>query len=345
MPKLFFLVSGEHETLPFSELKAILEAEGFQYKVLERLTQVLRLEGKRESVRVVASRAALTRVGAEEIFKCEADNAEIIRKLSQTPLENFIKSGETFVVRMKRVAGSSPHLSTLWLERKIGEIILNKVANVKVNLFNPDKVFFGILTQNQFIFGLKLAEVKPKPFVQRRPKNKPFFHPSAMPAKLSRCMVNLARPKRNSLFLDPFCGTGSLLIEAGLIGCRLIGCDIKRLMVKGSRENLRFCGLKPEGLIVADARKPPFSYADCVSTDPPYGRSATTMGSTTKEIVSETLNMLLDIIPKGGHICMASPKTVQLGTVGKEIGYKHLESHFVYVHRSLTREIAVFKRP
>ena len=36
MAKLFFLVSGEHETLPFSELKAILEAESFQFEVLEK---------------------------------------------------------------------------------------------------------------------------------------------------------------------------------------------------------------------------------------------------------------------------------------------------------------------
>lgn len=345
MPKLFFSVSGEHETLPFSELKAILEAERFRFRVLRKLTQVLMLEGEQESVKAVAARAALTRVGAEEIFTCQADYAEIIKHVSQTPLEAFIKPRETFVVRVKRIAGSSPHLSTAKLERKIGEIILNKVENVKVNLFCPKRPFFGVITQDKFMFGLKLAEVKPKPFVQRRPKNKPFFHPSAMPAKLSRCMVNLARPRKNSIFFDPFCGTGSLLIEAGLIGCKLIGCDIKRLMVKGSMENLRFFGLKPEGLVVADARKPPFNYADCVSTDPPYGRSATTMGLTTKQIVRETLNVFLGIIPKGGYICMASPKTVQLGNIGKEIGYEHLESHFVYVHRSLTREIAVFKRP
>lgn len=344
MAKLFFLVSGEHETLPFSELKAILEAEKFQFKVLEKLTQAMRIEADPKCMKAIKLRAALTRVGALEIFKCQADYAEIIKEFSQSPIQNFIKSKEEFVVRVKRVAGSARHLSTLQLERKLGEMILNKVEETKVNLFNPQKTFFGVLTQKTFIFGLKLIEILPKSFMERRPKNKPFFHPSAMPPKLSRCMVNLTRPKAGSILFDPFCGTGSLLIEAKLIGCKTAGCDVKRLMVKGTQENMKFFGLEPEGLVVADARKPPFRRVDRVATDPPYGRSATTMGLTTKEIVTDTLNALLDILPREGFVCMASPKTVQVGEIGEEIGYKHLESHFVYVHRSLTREIAVFKR-
>ncbi len=37
MAKLFFLVSGEYESLSFSELLAILETEGYRYQVTERL--------------------------------------------------------------------------------------------------------------------------------------------------------------------------------------------------------------------------------------------------------------------------------------------------------------------
>jgi len=41
---------------------------------------------------------------------------------------------------------------------------------------------------------------------------------------------------------------------------------------------------------------------------------------------------------------MAAPKTLGIERIGTDLGYKHLESHFVYVHRSLTREIAVFEK-
>jgi hypothetical protein len=43
-------------------------------------------------------------------------------------------------------------------------------------------------------------------------------------------------------------------------------------------------------------------------------------------------------------ISIASPKTLQITALGEELGYKHVESHFALVHRSLTREIAVFEK-
>jgi len=49
------------------------------------------------------------------------------------------------------------------------------------------------------------------------------------------------------------------------------------------------------------------------------------------------------MLPKGRRICMASPKSIKIGKIGEELGLRHTESHFVYVHRSLTREIAVFE--
>ena len=165
-----------------------------------------------------------------------------------------------------------------------------------------------------------------------------------MPAKLSRCMVNLAKPKAGELVFDPFCGTGSILIEAALIGCTILGLDVQRRMMKGSLKNMEYFNIKPEGLIVSDARNPPITKVDSVVTDPPYGRSATTLKLTTGEIVEGVLGSVQEVLKKGGRICMAAPKTLDIGCIGTTLRYKHLESHFVYVHRSLTREIAVFEK-
>ena len=46
----------------------------------------------------------------------------------------------------------------------------------------------------------------------------------------------------------------------------------------------------------------------------------------------------------GQRICIASPKTLNVKSLGKALGYRHVESHFAYVHRTLTREIAVFEK-
>jgi tRNA (guanine10-N2)-dimethyltransferase len=342
--KLFFLLSGEHPTLPFSELKAILETEGHEYQVLEELLQVLRVKVDVESVKSVEFRSALTRVCGVELLCCSADAEDIFEIVRSVPLEEFIQKGESFAVRVRRVRESASHLLGVELERKIGELVLNKVKGVKVDLANPQKTFFGVLTDNKFIFGLKIAEISPKPFTQRRPRKRPFFHPSAMPPKLARCMVNLAKPKVGDLVLDPFCGTASMLIEAGLIRCRVLGLDVKPHMVKGSLRNLLHYGVKPEGMMVADALKPPTKKVDCIVTDPPYGRSATTLGRETHQIIKDSLSTLQNCLAKGRRICVAAPKSIKTGRLGKEQGLKHVESHFVYIHGSLTREIAVFER-
>jgi tRNA (guanine10-N2)-dimethyltransferase len=259
-------------------------------------------------------------------------------------IDKTLEDGETFAVRVKHVKNYASKIDGMVLEGQLGKLLLSKMTKVRVNLKNPDKTFLGILTTEKFVFGLKLAEIQPKPFVERRPRRKPFFHPSAMQSKLTRCMVNLAKPRTEELLLDPFCGTGSTLIEASLIGCRVVGLDIKRRMVRGSLKNLAHFNIKPEGVILADARNSPVKRVNCVVTDPPYGRSATTLGRTTKQIVDEFLKTANSMLDKGQRICIAAPKTLNVWQMGSALGYKHLESHFVYVHRSLTREIAVFEK-
>jgi len=342
--KLFFLLSGEHPTLPFSELKAILEVEGFRYKVIGKLKQLMRVEADVESVKSIVRRAAMTRVCNIEIAFCQGVAEEIFEKVRSSPLEDFLQKGETFVVRVRRIEESTPQLIGKELERKLGAVVLRRVKGAKVRLTNPDKTFFGVLTENKFVFGLKLAEIFPKPFMDRRPRKRPFFHPSAMPPKLARCMVNLAQPKPGELVLDPFCGTASMLIEAGLIGCRVVGFDAQRRMVRGSLRNLLYYGVQPDGLAVADAQNLPIARVDCIVTDPPYGRSSTTLGRETGQIVKDFLSEVDGRIPKERRICIASPKSINIGKLGRELGFKHVESHSVYVHRSLTREIAVLER-
>lgn len=345
MPRLFFLLSGEHPTLPAAELKAILDSESYNYQILETLTQVMRLEATAKSIKTIKFRSALTRVCCREIFNCDANLPEILAKASSASLEEFIGEGESFAVRVRRVKNMTPKLTGVELERKLGGQILNKVKKLRVDLTNPQKTFFGILVDKRFIFGMKIAEVPTKPFSERSPQKRPVFHPTAMHAKLARTMVNLAQPKIHDLVLDPFCGTAGILAEAGLVGCHVMGFDAKPHMLRGGIQNLLHYGIEPEGMILADARHPPVSRVDCIVTDPPYGRSASTLGMTTRKIVEDFLAAVINVVPRGNRICMASPKTVKLVEAGESVGFKHENSHLVYVHGSLTREIAIFERP
>jgi len=342
--KLFFLLSGEHPTLPFSELNSILEAEGHKYRILGRLRQVVRVEADIESIKSIVRRAALTRVCCIELVYAQASTSAILGKIRSASVGEYVKKGETFVARVRRVGESAPEVEGAGLEQKIGAVVLGKVEGARVKLTSPDVTFFGVLTEDKFVFGPRLAEVFPKPFVDRRPRKRPFFHPSAMPAKLARCMVNLAQPKERNMVLDPFCGTASFLVEAGLLGCSVVGFDVQKRMVKGSLRNLRYYGISPEGILRADARNPPVRQVDCVVTDPPYGRASATLGRKIEEIVEDFLLKVKSCVPLKSRICIAFPQGVKIDKLARESGFKRLESHSVYVHRSLTREIAVLER-
>lgn len=345
MTKLFFLLSGENETLPASEVKAILEAEGYPYKNAEKFDQLLRLEVSLKCAEIVQARAAFTRLTAQEVFICNATNSDIAKAVAKIDFKNYLSKGESFAVRVTRIKNYADNeINTMALEKTLGKIILENAKEAKVNLKHPEKTFVGIVTNEKLAFGLKLTEMTIKTYSERRPRKKPFFHPSAMPSKLARCMVNLAHGKTGALMLDPFCGTGSSLIEGALVGCRVLGVDAQMRMVKGSRKNLKHFRVSVEGLLLADARKLPLNMVDCVVTDPPYGKSASTLKSTTRALVIDVLASSHALINIGQRVCIASPKTLNISRLGVTLGYKHVESHFAYVHRTLTREICVFKK-
>lgn len=78
-----------------------------------------------------------------------------------------------------------------------------------------------------------------------------------LPPKLARMMINLAGgdPKQ-SVLLDPFCGSGTILMEAVLIGfSRVIGSDVSKSAVHDSKVNLAWAlpGRPLLTLIVAEA--------------------------------------------------------------------------------------------
>ena len=61
-----------------------------------------------------------------------------------------------------------------------------------------------------------------------------------LPPKLAQTIINLATSlvtaERNTI-LDPFCGTGVILQEAGLMGYSVYGTDLEERMVRYSRDN------------------------------------------------------------------------------------------------------------
>jgi len=340
---LFFYLSGEHTTLTYSEVKAILQSEGFNYKNVEVFPQLLCLEANTSCLPSVVRRSSFTKICGVELFRCQVEVGDILQHAKDLFYGKYIKAQESFSVRIKRIDKNSK-IKTIELEKIIGNIILEKNDALKVKLSCPDVSFCGIISEDHFIFGRTENAVN-KGFTLRKPSRRPFFHPSALLPKLARCMINLARAKPGVTLLDPFCGTGSILIEAGLIGCRVLGSDVKQKMVRGSLRNLEYFHIPQIDLFIADARKLPISNFYCVSTDPPYSRSSSTFGLKVEDLVSSFLSNVIDILPRGGHVSISLPSDLKIVKIGESVGYMCIEAHLVREHKSLTREIAVLKKP
>lgn len=62
-----------------------------------------------------------------------------------------------------------------------------------------------------------------------------------LPPKLSRIMINLAQADKKSTILDAFCGSGTILMEAALLGYKhIIGGDISQKALIDSDKNLNW---------------------------------------------------------------------------------------------------------
>jgi tRNA (guanine10-N2)-dimethyltransferase len=75
-------------------------------------------------------------------------------------------------------------------------------------------------------------------FGDRKPTDRPFFQPGSMDPLLARAVANLAGARPGATILDPMCGTGGVLVEAGLVGADVLGTDAQAKMAAGARENL-----------------------------------------------------------------------------------------------------------
>ncbi len=60
------------------------------------------------------------------------------------------------------------------------------------------------------------------------------------PPKLAQILINLATQDTSEVVFDPFCGSGTVLQEAVLMGFKAFGSDISEKMVMDSQENLRW---------------------------------------------------------------------------------------------------------
>jgi tRNA (guanine10-N2)-dimethyltransferase len=335
----FCILSGENSTLPQAEVAAILESERAPTESFLEFPRMVKFKTSLEGAQTVARRAAYSRSCCREIFSCKAEEGAIIDGIRSTDFQQFLLQKETFKVTLTTIRPAVSVQGKI-IKETLGSLVLQAVPSSRVCLERSDRTFLGLVTGDMFLFGVIIGEDR-KRFRSRRPTTWPFFHPTAMSTKLARCMVNLSRAGPGRILLDPFCGTGSQLIEAALMGCEIIGTDLDFRMVNGTLHNLRSFGVRDFSVLVADAKALPLRSVDSSASDPPYGRGSSTHGDAAIELVKRFLENIYELLLPKGYICIAFPQGGGLRSTAEAIGYKIRETHLVREHKSLTREVVV----
>ena len=79
---------------------------------------------------------------------------------------------------------------------------------------------------------------------QKRDRGRPFVDAESgvLPPKVARIMINIATRSNdsNQTLLDPFCGSGTVLMEAQMVGFNVIGLDNSSKAVSDSKQNLEW---------------------------------------------------------------------------------------------------------
>ena len=203
----------------------------------------------------------------------------------------------------------------------------------RVDLKRPAQRIFVYRGKKKYHVLSDAKIIKGKDFAKRDARNRPVFHPSSMNARDARFLVNVAGVMPGDVVLDPFCGVGGILIEAGLLGARVIGVDIDEKMVEGCKKNLQFYGIRGE-VLRGDARNVEIE-ADVVVTDPPYGRSSKTPSRDLKKLYREAFENVHGLVRERFVVVLPFEGEGILERAGFEI----LGRARWYVHGSLTRRV------
>lgn len=260
-----------------------------------------------ETARKIATRAILVR-GVLECWGIGDDAEGLKRAVAAYPEERkaaYLAEGTTFKVEVEDFGTKGGH-SQLISRLEAYDIPFRGRANLK----EPDHVFWSVVSDasktanlvqppKKVMFGRLIGRGDRAPVKTYELSKRVYLGPTSMDAEMALLMANMAHARPGGMVLDPFCGTGSMIIAAAHYGAMTMGFDIDIRVIKygkhdmkdskfGTREsdgttlnvwsNFRQYGLQPPvALLHADLHALPMRAHGLEGTlqgivaDPPYG--------------------------------------------------------------------------
>ncbi|MEK7499311.1 MAG: hypothetical protein AAB649_01760 [Patescibacteria group bacterium] len=245
----FFL--GTNFDLSSAEISAVLTRHGISFEIISSHKQYIRIQTQNTlPVNLIKNLGGTIRISQDvATWNAMPGTEEILAALKPLPPKWQIGLGyigmslniRKLGIELKKAARTESS-KLAFVEAKAGsvlnaaQVIFNKLTSLPnselIFIQNTDQV---ILTRTIAIQDIASYELRDT----LRPARDARI--GLLPPKLAQIMINLALPqdaKKTTTIYDPFCGMGTVLQEAYLMGISAIGTDISSDMVAASTKNI-----------------------------------------------------------------------------------------------------------
>lgn len=264
----FFFILGKNPTLSIAEIISVLETSRifFTVEVISREVLIVEVESKMETEKLIQTLGGTIKIGQiiqqvgfdedetkfQQIF--DAKNIlhnYITQRNGKVHFGISVYDGGTDGLYLNKIINKLKELNLTIKENlqkenvragfvRIKDRFLSSVSVSKNQLLSKGIEIVLILTKDR-IFAGKTIVVQEFESFSFRDYGRPVRDTKSgiIPPKLARIMINLAKTDQHSTILDPFCGSGTILQEAILLGYRkIVGTDISKKAFTDSMVNI-----------------------------------------------------------------------------------------------------------
>lgn len=264
----YFFVLGRNPTLPLSEIVAVFSSQkiSHSFECLSSEVAVFVTDKSLDVTGLMAKLGGTIKIGEiTDEFRFEEDvqkfenltKAEYVLGQFLSKSEGKLHIGvsvykggakeELFDQFVKRAASLSQEIKENLREKNIRigfvqqkERYLSSVSVEKNKLLTKGAEIIFIVTDKKILVGKTLAVQEFEKF-SLRDFERPYKDKRSgiMPPKLARMMIHLSGLDMSGTLLDPFCGSGTIVQEACVLGYRnIVGCDVSKNAIAGTLKNL-----------------------------------------------------------------------------------------------------------
>lgn len=350
----YFFIFGNHPALSACELAAVLPEADFIY--LDEKGAVLDSPEKIDADKLIHRLGGVVKMG-EAIAQIGRDKDEAAAKIVEVFTASLEKSGK-IPFGVSSYAGSDKYAKAIGLEAKKAlradgfsvrlaisqDSTLSSAAVDKNKLLEKGIEFVLLPSEDKSCFWLgKTTAIQPFKELSYRDYGRPGRddHSGMLPPKLAQLMINLSGIKPgNVTLIDPFCGSGTVITEAMLMGYKhLAASDISLKAVQDTETNIDWIKEKfslsddfeiktfQESALELEEIFPAHSI-DVIVTEPYLGpqRGEIYLDVVTKELNEMYSGALIEfkkILKPGGRVVMVWPAFSV--NFGKQVKFRYLD--------------------